>query len=813
MRVEQEIVNKYTVTAGVLSYPVTFPLYEESDVSVVVSSDGGESESALTLGTDYSVSINEDNSGGTVTLVSGVVQNGDSIALSSNLPYTQELDLSSVSTIDTNSAETQLDRTTQQIQQIAEQALRSVKVPVTSTTTPEEYMAAFWEAAKEVLASVGIVKDAEEYIRRFVAGIPLIRSNLSEVEDGPDGLYWVTGFGDAGKPGHDISNRLVVADGSTEARTLGERAADIINVKDFGAKGDGVTDDTAAWEKFQEAEGGVKYIPAGDYLVNETVYSFTSGVIGNGVFKDIGYWTQIQGKNRDTRTIIKHYANVDVAKEPISPVFRTQAEFTINNEDPAKAYNYTRVIGPYHEAVGSGNFAWEADNKTGNVTVLAATAHNKFAGQFGMTAVTGRTWDAKESEVPEIENLGASKSCSGYFPFTRRAKYKNGGYMIGIETYCMNTSDDDPEQPYENNDSHVFDSWTAGYHCTGTSNNAPITDAILIDGSKTAKFGFWNGIVIGGSAMKIKGQAGYPGTVGLNFSSWTTNSCGDIAIKFGYANRHLYFKQGARIESILTRLINGNGAAGLSIESASNASPYISFKTGATSEANPSSIQVAGIGIAGDSFYLKSENGEVQLHANGGKHIYKATSERFSSASDADKALGNASTRWAQVFAASGSINTSDANEKQSIEAYPDAVLDAWGEVEFRQFLFNDAVEKKGDAARIHAGVIAQQVVQAFERHHVDATKYGLLCYDEWEAEYKDVEVVDVPASELIVDENGNPFPAQTHTEKVQITKAGSRYGIRYSEALCLEAAYQRRRADRIEQRLNAIEALMTMRG
>ena len=73
MRVEQEIVNKYTVTAGVLSYPVTFPLYEESDVSVVVSSDGGESERALTLGTDYSVSINEDNSGGTVTLVSGVV--------------------------------------------------------------------------------------------------------------------------------------------------------------------------------------------------------------------------------------------------------------------------------------------------------------------------------------------------------------------------------------------------------------------------------------------------------------------------------------------------------------------------------------------------------------------------------------------------------------------------------------------------------------------------------------------------------------------------------------------------------------------
>lgn len=38
------------------------------------------------------------------------------------------------------------------------------------------------------------------------------------------------------------------------------------------------------------------------------------------------------------------------------------------------------------------------------------------------------------------------------------------------------------------------------------------------------------------------------------------------------------------------------------------------------------------------------------------------------------------------------------------------------------------------------------------------------------------------------------------------VTEAGSHYGIRYSEALCLEAAYQRRRADRLEERIKAIE-------
>lgn len=164
---------------------------------------------------------------------------------------------------------------------------------------------------------------------------------------------------------------------------------------------------------------------------------------------------------------------------------------------------------------------------------------------------------------------------------------------------------------------------------------------------------------------------------------------------------------------------------------------------------------------------------------------------------------GSPSLRWEQIYAASGSINTSDANEKQDVQPYPDAVLDAWGEVELRQFLFKDAVKKKGEAARIHAGVIAQQVVEAFKKHGLDATKYGLLCYDEWPDEYEDVEVVDVPA---VLDGNGNEVtPAQKHTEQRVVTEAGSRYGIRYSEAICIEAAYQRRRAQRLEESVSAL--------
>ena len=138
-------------------------------------------------------------------------------------------------------------------------------------------------------------------------------------------------------------------------------------------------------------------------------------------------------------------------------------------------------------------------------------------------------------------------------------------------------------------------------------------------------------------------------------------------------------------------------------------------------------------------------------------------------------------------------------------------MLDAWGEVELRQFLFRDAVEKKGESARIHAGVIAQQVVEAFGKHGLDATRYGLFCHDEWGDEYETVEVEDAPAAQ---DSEGNEVtPAKTHTEKRLVTAAGDRNGIRYSEALCLEAAYQRRRAERMEQRIANIEALLNQRG
>jgi hypothetical protein len=62
----------------------------------------------------------------------------------------------------------------------------------------------------------------------------------------------------------------VTATGSTTARTLANRFADIRNLKDFGAVGDGVTNDTAAVQAAINA-GGTIIAPNGVYLIDEIV--------------------------------------------------------------------------------------------------------------------------------------------------------------------------------------------------------------------------------------------------------------------------------------------------------------------------------------------------------------------------------------------------------------------------------------------------------------------------------------------------------------------------------------------------------------
>jgi hypothetical protein len=95
--------------------------------------------------------------------------------------------------------------------------------------------------------------------------------------------------------------------------------------------------------------------------------------------------------------------------------------------------------------------------------------------------------------------------------------------------------------------------------------------------------------------------------------------------------------------------------------------------------------------------------------------------------------LGTGVERWNTVYAAVGTINTSDATEKQQIQELTDAERRVAQRVKslVRTFKWNSAVELKGDAARTHVGVMAQDVQAAFAAEGLDANKYGLFCSDD----------------------------------------------------------------------------------
>ncbi len=94
--------------------------------------------------------------------------------------------------------------------------------------------------------------------------------------------------------------------------------------------------------------------------------------------------------------------------------------------------------------------------------------------------------------------------------------------------------------------------------------------------------------------------------------------------------------------------------------------------------------------------------------------------------------FGSAAARWATLYAGTGAINTSGAATKDAIRPLSAAEAACARDVSalVRAFRFRDAVAAKGDAARLHVGMIHEEVVAAFAAHGLDPLRYGIVCRD-----------------------------------------------------------------------------------
>ena len=96
--------------------------------------------------------------------------------------------------------------------------------------------------------------------------------------------------------------------------------------------------------------------------------------------------------------------------------------------------------------------------------------------------------------------------------------------------------------------------------------------------------------------------------------------------------------------------------------------------------------------------------------------------------------LGASFARFDNIYATNSTINTSDRNQKQDEAAISDAekkvAIAAKGLL--KKFKFKSAVTEKGSDARIHFGIVAQDLKDAFTAEGLDASDYAMWCSDTW---------------------------------------------------------------------------------
>ena len=187
--------------------------------------------------------------------------------------------------------------------------------------------------------------------------------------------------------------------------------------------------------------------------------------------------------------------------------------------------------------------------------------------------------------------------------------------------------------------------------------------------------------------------------------------------------------------------------------------------------------------------------------------------------------LGSFNRRWTNVYASSGTVQTSDARHKSAVAAMSENEIAAASQLarEIGKYRFLDAVKEKGAAARQHIGMTVQRAIAVMESHQLDPLAYGFICYDEWDektTEHPEIQLPDKTHPPVVqhhaatdtadaYDEvltEGYTEPGALQAARTEVQPAGSIYSFRPDELNLFIARGQAARQDLLEARLSALE-------
>ena len=254
----------------VFSFPYRF--LANGDL-VVVSVDAAGVETVKTLTTDYTITGAGDDAGGSVTMLVAPAS-GTRLIIYRNTAITQETDYISGDPFPAETHERALDRLTMIAQEIAPNLARSITLPVGDASGLNDTLPA---AANRL--DKFVVFDAT------TGATELSTVTQTQVASAVAAAYAAGSTADA-------VTYLPEGTGAV-SRSVQSRMREAYSVTDFGAVGDGSTDDTAeiqaAIDAVRAVGGGVLLFPAGTYKISATLTTCDSVyLVGEGA----GRWFQ-----------------------------------------------------------------------------------------------------------------------------------------------------------------------------------------------------------------------------------------------------------------------------------------------------------------------------------------------------------------------------------------------------------------------------------------------------------------------------------------------------------------------------------------
>lgn len=319
------------------AFPFAFKVFSAADVYVVRLNTTTGVEQVLALTADYTVSVNADqhaNPGGTVTLTGGALATGYALTITSNILPLQQTDLTNQGGFYPSVINNALDKLTVLIQQALERLDRALSVPLSSDTgldtelpppIANHFLA--WNDAADGLQSLNVqglativafgtahadIFDGDGVTTQFA--LTSSPGSLNNLDVSIGGVTKTPGIDYSWTSGTTITFTAAPAAGTDNVLVrylqglpqLGAQAApytpagagavettlqtklyESISVKDFGAVGDGVADDTVAMQNaitYANTGKGKVYFPQGKYLYGTTLTltEHSSGILGAG---------------------------------------------------------------------------------------------------------------------------------------------------------------------------------------------------------------------------------------------------------------------------------------------------------------------------------------------------------------------------------------------------------------------------------------------------------------------------------------------------------------------------------------------------